>query len=75
MIPYRHTSGDTGIKAYEIIDDGIIIKFKDDRTYRYTYKSAGRLCIEIMKGHAKKGVGLTTYINQHVKDKYEEEIN
>lgn len=74
MQPYKNSNRDTGVVAYEIVDDGIVVQFRDGRLYLYTIKSAGKLAIKQMKLLAKKGEGLTTYINQHVKERYERKI-
>lgn len=71
MHPYKTTNPDTGVIAYEISKDSISIKFRDGSVYLYTNKSAGPAAITEMKILAKKGVGLTTYINQHVREHYE----
>jgi len=74
MKKYKNRNGNSGIKAYEISEDAISIKFTDGSIYLYSYNSSGKVTIEIMKGLAKKGIGLTTYINQQVKDSYEKKI-
>lgn len=74
MEKYENKNGNSGIKAYEIFDDSIKIMFDDDSIYLYTYESTGRSAIEIMKKLAKNGIGLTTYINQQIKDNFSERI-
>lgn len=59
-----------GVTAYEILEDGIILKFKDGRSYLYNYENPGKIHVEEMKRLAVKGSGLTTYINQEVRDNY-----
>jgi frataxin-like iron-binding protein CyaY len=71
MKRYRTADKDTGVIAYEIAKDNITIKFKDGSVYVYTNKSAGQAAIAEMKILAEKGVGLTTYINQHVRNLYQ----
>jgi hypothetical protein len=71
MQPYRTTNHDTGVIAYETGKDSISIKFRDGSVYVYTHESAGEPAIREMKILAKKGEGLTTYINQHVRDHYQ----
>lgn len=65
---------DTGVVAYETGDNGIAVKFKDGSIYFYIIESAGLVAINKMKILAKQGAGLTTYINQHVKDSYERKV-
>lgn len=74
MEDYKNTSGDSGIKAYEILDQAIKILFTDDSIYLYTYESSGKSAIEIMKKLANKGIGLTTFINQQIKDNFAEKL-
>jgi len=74
MEKYKNKNGNSGITAYEISDEAIEIMFEDGSVYLYTYESTGRLPIEIMKKLAKKGIGLTTYINQQIKDNYSKKL-
>jgi hypothetical protein len=74
MQPYKNSNRDTGVIAYETGDNGIAVKFRDGSVYLYTIKSAGQAAINEMKNLAKKGSGLTTYINQNVKERYEKKI-
>lgn len=75
MQPYKNSNRDTGVIAYETGNNGISVQFKDGSVYLYTIKSAGLASVNKMKSLAKKGKGLTTYINQHVKDRYEKKIS
>jgi hypothetical protein len=70
----KNNSGTSGVEFYEIENKDIIVQFVDGSLYRYTYNSAGEDAIEEMKRLAIAGKGLTTYINQHVKDRYEEKL-
>ena len=74
MYPYQSLNHDTGVIAYKNGPDHIAVQFKDGTMYLYTNKSAGQDSITQMKKLAKAGAGLTTYINQHVKDRYEAKI-
>lgn len=74
MQPYQTVNPDTGVIAYEIGNDNISIKFRDGSVYIYTNKSAGPSAIAEMKILAKKGEGLTTYINQHVREHYQRKL-
>lgn len=70
MEKYRNSR--SGINAYEIGDDYILVKFKSSRrTYKYSYISAGRFAVERMKGLALRGRGLNGYINSYVKYSYD----
>ena len=66
MLPYRNLSGESGVIAYEPRSSGIVLQFADRSRYLYTYASTGRDHVAEMKRLAKKGRGLTTYVNQHV---------
>jgi hypothetical protein len=70
MVRYRNLSGDSGVVAYEIGSDWIDVKFQDGWIYRYSYASAGPFHVEIMKGLAKDGRGLSTYVVRNVRKSY-----
>lgn len=70
MEKYRNQSGKSGVIGYIIKEKSIQVFFKDGSKYLYTYKSAGKRIIEIMKELAKFGIGLNRYINKAVKTKY-----
>ena len=72
MQRYRDVAGDSGVVAYEIGRNYIRVQFKEGGTYRYTYRSTGSRNVERMKLLATCGVGLTTYINQYVRERYAE---
>jgi macrodomain Ter protein organizer (MatP/YcbG family) len=74
MQNYNADGRDAGVIAYEIRKDSISIKFRDGSVYLYTNKSAGPATVAEMKALAKKGEGLTTYINQHVRDHYQTKL-
>lgn len=71
MERYRNVAGNTGVEAYEIGPDYILVKFDDGGLYRYSYASAGREVVERMKGLAKAGQGLNTFIRTEVGKLYE----
>ncbi|HJU74838.1 MAG TPA: hypothetical protein VJ717_13935 [Gemmatimonadaceae bacterium] len=70
MDRYLDASGRSGVKAYELLPDGIKVQFSGGPTYLYTYASAGRTCIEQMKEAAREGRGLATYISRYVRGRY-----
>lgn len=70
MRPYKNISRNAGVKAYEIGEHSITIMFADGRVYVYDHTAPGREQVEQMKRLAERGRGLTTYINQHVRDNY-----
>ena len=70
MEKYKGLSGNAGILAFSEGVDFIQLKFQDGSVYLYNYKSAGKQRVEQMKRLAKSGKGLTTFVNQHVREKY-----
>lgn len=74
MQPYAQLAGDSGVVAYETGRDSITIQFSDGSLYLYTNESTGRARIARMKALAAEGIGLTTFINQHVRDAYARKI-
>ncbi len=67
MVTYKNSSGQSGIKAYEIVPEGIAVQFLDGDIYLYTYASTGKEAVEKMKK-------LATYISQNVQDKFEKRL-
>lgn len=74
MIRYKNLEGHSGVTAYEPGTDSIAVEFGHETIYLYTYRSAGRAMVEQMKKLAQKGKGLSTYISQTVKNKYESKL-
>ena len=71
MQRYGNYGGDSGVEAFEIGADYIVVKFyKTVQTYTYSYESAGVEAVEHMKELAIKGEGLNEYINRYAKYKY-----
>lgn len=75
MNRYRNLGGNSGVRAYEIGSDSIVVEFSDSGTYRYTHASTGASHVERMKRLAEAGQGLATYINQHVRDRYDSRLD
>jgi hypothetical protein len=71
MTPYGNKQGNSGVTAYETGDGYIKVRFTDSRIYTYTIATAGKTNINKMHTLARAGKGLSTYISQHVKDRYE----
>ncbi|MGH7648758.1 MAG: hypothetical protein ACREND_11610 [Gemmatimonadaceae bacterium] len=67
MEPYRNLSGNSGVEAFEIHDESIVVRFSGGPTYEYDYVQSGRVHVEQMKRLARAGRGLSTYISQHVR--------
>jgi hypothetical protein len=64
----------TGVTGYELTDNGIILRFKDGELYLYDDVKPGKQNVEQMKRLGERGKGLTTYVNQHVRDNYRRKI-
>lgn len=60
----------SGISAYAEGEDYIVIQFKSGERYRYDASKPGLRHVTAMKSRAHRTSGLTTYINQHVRDNY-----
>jgi hypothetical protein len=72
---YSNFSGTSGVTAYQIEHEGMLVEFNREKIYRYTYASAGKEAVEKMKLLAQQGQGLSPYISQNVKEKYEEIVD
>jgi hypothetical protein len=69
---YSDTDKDSGVHSFEIADTSITVWFKGtDRSYTYSYHTAGQHHIEQMKRLAQRGDGLNEYINDHVRKSYD----
>lgn len=71
MTPYRNRSGSSGVAAYTLLDDAIIVQFNDETAYLYGPSRPGRHHVGRMKSLAMAGRGLGSYITRYVRDKYE----
>jgi hypothetical protein len=71
QIDYKSRNPDAGVVNFEILPDAILLEFAD-RKWRYLYNAEkpGLLHVNEMKRLALAGDGLTTYVNQHVRDNY-----
>jgi hypothetical protein len=70
MTTYRNLSGTSGVVAYEIRDEAIVVQFRQRGKYLYNYDIPGREEVEEMKRLAAEGSGLATYINKNVRKRY-----
>lgn len=70
MQTYANLGGNSDVRAYEIFDDGIRVRFGDGSVYVYTDASAGAYNIECMKACAERGYGLNGYINRNCRFGY-----
>lgn len=67
---YKNLSGDSKVAAYEIVKDGMTIRFTDASVYRYTNQSADPANISKMKTLATAGKGLGTFVTANLKDRF-----
>jgi hypothetical protein len=67
--PYKG-SEKSGVNAFEIGGDYIIVAFKDGRIYLYNHEFPGEEPVEIMKERARDGKGLSSYINRDIRQYY-----
>lgn len=74
MIPYNNIHGNSGVKNYEIIPQGIALEFEDGAIYVYTDTKTGKNRIAKMKQLAQKGLGLATFISKEVRERFAEKI-
>ena len=75
MHRYRNQSGESGVTAYEIDDDAITIQFAGGDRYLYTGRSAGAENIAKMQELAREGRGLSTFVSQHIRQRYARKLN
>lgn len=71
---YEGLAGHSGIRSYAMGRDRIVIEFQDGRCYLYNSTRPGSRHVRNMIRLARKGIGLTTYINQHVRENYAERL-
>jgi hypothetical protein len=70
MERYRDLGGNSGISDFEIRTGAIVLRFKKGGTYLYDEHKPGWQHVAKMQARARAGSGLTTYVNQHVRDNY-----
>jgi len=75
MQRYQNHSGESGVVAYEIDAGSIKVEFKNGDRYLYTEDSAGGANIARMQALARAGRGLSSFISQHVHDRYARKLN
>ena len=67
---YKNKSGVSGVTAFEIKSESILVQFNGEAFYEYSYSSAGKEQVEKMKKLALEGKGLSTFISREVKGDY-----
>jgi hypothetical protein len=70
-MPYKSRNPNAGVLNYEVVGRSIVLEFADHRC-RYVYDEIlpGAVHVRAMIQLAKRGKGLTTYVNQHVRENY-----
>ena len=71
LIPYGNRSGDSGVRAYALLADGIVVQFHAGALYFYGPGRPGAATVKQLKALAQQGRGLSTYISQHVAGNFE----
>jgi hypothetical protein len=75
MQRYGNPGRESGVVAYDIDAGQIIVQFRNGDRYLYTEDSAGAANIARMQELARAGRGLSSFISQHVHDRYARKIN
>jgi hypothetical protein len=75
MEHYANRGGQSGVVAYEIRPYEVIIQFASGTCYTYTSASVGEANLNKMKQLARKGQGLSTFINKHLHDHFDKKRN
>jgi hypothetical protein len=75
MQRYGNQSRDSGVVAYDIDAGQIIVQFRNGDRYLYTEDSAGAANIARMQELARAGRGLSSFISQHVHDRYARKLH
>ena len=76
---YKSRHPKPGILTYELVGPpgrpAIILEFRDS-PFRYVYdtEKPGPAHVEAMTRLAQQGTGLTTYVNQHVREGYARKV-
>ncbi len=76
MQRYKNCSGQSNVHAFELLDDAIIVQFKDYSQYTYRSIRVGARNLMEMKQLATGGQGLNSFINQNptVRNGYTDKI-
>lgn len=75
MQKYRNLGGNSGVAAYEIAEDSIMVQFNDGGLYLYNYSKPGMINVNRMKQLALKGSGLNSLISRVIKKNYYLKLN
>lgn len=68
---YKNLGGNSSVVSYEIEPNRIIVWFRGNKPYSYSYKRAGLVNVEAMKKLANAGLGLGAFIYHKVRYLYD----
>ena len=71
LTPYLNLSGSSGVSAFALLRDSVVVQFGSGDIYLYGPQHPGADHVEHMKQLAVSGRGLSTYISRVVRDDYE----
>ena len=71
MQPYGHHARQHGVLGYEVGPESIDVEFTSGWIYHFSYTNPGAPRVERMKELAQSGKGLSTFINKHVRNRFE----
>ena len=61
---------ETGVRSFALLPDAIALRFSDGNVYLYTHDAPGAAHVRAMRERAVAGHGLSTYVSQHVQQRY-----
>jgi len=72
MERYLNTNGNSPVTYYQINEDSIEVWFKGaTKSYKYSYRKAGKKNVDNMKVLARNGSGLSAFITKNVRFQYD----
>lgn len=71
MTPYKNLSGNSGVTAYKLQEEGIYVQFQKEAVYYYSHAAPGKEHVDRMKELAEQGKGLATYISQNIRGNFD----
>ena len=66
----RYANPGSGIRAYEVEGNSIVLEFADGGLYLYDEHVPGAEHVAAMARLARSGRGLNTYVNQHIRKRF-----
>ena len=65
MAAYGNRSGNSGVAAFAVLGDGLVVEFVGGDRYVYSERLCGRAPVAEMQRLARAGRGLSTYISRN----------